>query len=109
VAPWLWLFEVHAVLRHKVSRGELMGAEAVDAWRLLRRQGIRPVHPRGLFERAWALAEALGRPTTYDTVYMAVAEIRGCDLWTADLRLANAVGSTFAWVRTPWSDGSQAC
>lgn len=105
VAPWLWLFEVHAVLRRRVVRGELTDAEAVDAWRLIRRQGIRSVHPRGLLERAWELAVDLGRPTTYDTVYLASAELRGCELWTADVRLINAAGGRFPWIRTPQAAG----
>lgn len=102
VAPWLWLFECHAVLRRKASRQELTDTEARDAWRLLRRQGIHPVHPRGIFDRAWTLAQELDRPTTYDTVYMATAALRGCDLWTADARLAHAA-SRYPWVRLPGS------
>lgn len=102
VAPWLWLFEVHAVLRRKVVRMELTDAEALDVWRLLRRQGIRPIHPRSLFDRAWVVARELARPTTYDAVYLAAAELRGCELWTADARLANAA-SALPWVRTAWA------
>jgi predicted nucleic acid-binding protein len=101
VAPWLWLFECHAVLRRKVWRQELTDAEARDAWRLLRRQAIQPVHPRGIFDRAWAMAQELDRPTTYDTVYMATAELRGCELWTADSRLARLAGARYPWVRLP--------
>lgn len=100
IAPWLWAFETHAVLRRKVARGELTDLEGREAWRILRRQGIRTVHPRGLFERAWIIAAELSRPTTYDAVYLAAAELRGCELWTADQRLVNAVGSRFSWVRS---------
>ena len=100
IAPWLWSFETHAVLRRKVARGELIDAEGREAWRTLRRQGIRTVHPRGLFDRAWAIAAELSRPTTYDAVYLAVAELRGCEFWTADQRLLNAAASKFAWVRS---------
>jgi hypothetical protein len=56
----------------------------------LHRQGIRTVHPRGLFDRAWVLATELGRSNTYDAIYVAAAELRKCELWTADYRLANA-------------------
>lgn len=100
LAPWLLLFEAHSVLRRKVIRRELAEAEARSAWRVLRRQGIGTAHPRGLFDRAWMLATELGRPTTYDAVYMAVAELRGCALWTADARLANAAKRKFPWVRS---------
>ncbi len=99
IAPWLWLFETHAVLRRKVARRELNEDEAEEKWREARRLGIRTVQPRLLFERAWALARELGRPTTYDTVYLAVAEIRGCELWTADRRLVNAAAGRLPWLR----------
>jgi len=59
VVPWLWTFETHAVLRRKVARGELTQREGREAWQTLRREGVRIVHPRGLFDRAWAIAEQL--------------------------------------------------
>jgi predicted nucleic acid-binding protein len=99
VAPWLWQFETNAVLRRKVAGGEFSEAEGRDAWRLIRRQGVRTVHPRGLFDRAWAIAAELGRRTTYDTVYLATADLHGCEFWTADQRLANAARSRFSWIR----------
>lgn len=98
VAPWLLLFEAHSVLRRRVARIEMTEQEARDAWRLLRQQGIRTVHPRGLFDRAWAIAAQLDRPTTSDAAYLAVAELRGCEFWTADSRLAHAAKKKYAWV-----------
>ncbi|MBI3970722.1 MAG: type II toxin-antitoxin system VapC family toxin [Chloroflexi bacterium] len=100
IAPWLWTFETHAVLRRKVWRGELSDEHAREAWRVLRRQGIRIVHPRGLMDRAWTLAAEHARPTTYDTVYLATAELRGCELWTADQRLINALQGQLNWVKS---------
>jgi predicted nucleic acid-binding protein len=99
LAPWLWQFEANAVLRRKVARGEFSEVEGRDAWRIIRRQGVHTVHPRGLFDRAWAIAGELGRPTTYDTVYLATADLRGCEFWTADQRLANAARGRFSWIR----------
>lgn len=32
--------------------------------------------------------------------YLALASILGCDLWTADQRLVNAVTPSHSWVRT---------
>jgi predicted nucleic acid-binding protein len=72
--------------------------EAREGSRILRRQSVRTVHPRGLFDRAWALAVELDSPTTYDAVYLAAAELRRCELWTADERLANAARK-LKWVQ----------
>jgi predicted nucleic acid-binding protein len=37
------------------------------------------------------LAHELQRPAVYDTHYLALADILGCDLWTADERFFNSV------------------
>jgi predicted nucleic acid-binding protein len=100
IAPWLWAFETHAVLRRKVAREEMTDQEAREAWRVLRRQGVQVVHPRGLFDRAWSIAAELSRPTTYDAVYLAVADLRGCEFWTADHRLLNSAGRRYSWMRS---------
>ncbi len=91
----------HAVLRRHVARGNLTESEGKEAWRILGRQGVRTIHPRGLFDRAWEIARNLSRPTTYDAVYLAAAALRECDLWTADRRLVHAAAKRFAWVRSP--------
>ena len=37
---------------------------------------------------------------TYDAHYLALAEIEGCECWTADKRLLNAVKGKISWVRS---------
>ena len=44
----------------------------------------------GQRERAWSLAEELRLPYIYGTTCLALAELRGCEFWTADRRLVNA-------------------
>lgn len=41
--------------------------------------------------RALELAQELQRPAVYDAHYLALADILGCDLWTADERFFNSV------------------
>ena len=52
-----------------------------------------------LLKRAYELATQYNRPTAYDSQYLAVAERLNCEFWTADERLANAVGNDLSWVR----------
>lgn len=99
IAPWLFPFEIHSVLRGKVTRGEVAELEAVQAWRTLRRHAVRTVHPRGLFDRAWAIARELGEAATYDAIYLAVADLRDCELWTADERFASAASRRYPKIR----------
>lgn len=100
IAPWLFVFEVISVLRGKVARGQMTEDEGLQAWRLLRRQGVRTAHPRGLLERARAIASELGRPTAYDSAYLALAELRECELWTADGRFASVARRRYPRVRS---------
>ena len=44
-----------------------------------------------LAQRAFAWTERLQRAAAYDSFYLALAEVRECDLWTVDKRLARAV------------------
>ena len=55
--------------------------------------------PRGLHERALRLAQDYDRPAVYDMHYVALAQLAGCDLWTADQRLINALNGRLALVK----------
>jgi len=49
--------------------------------------------------RALSIATRFKRPKAYDAQYLAVADLLGCELWTADRRLASAVAGELPWVR----------
>lgn len=53
----------------------------------------------GLQRQAYRFAGRFNRPRAYDAQYLAVAAEIGCDLWTADRRLHNAVRNHLPWVR----------
>jgi predicted nucleic acid-binding protein len=55
--------------------------------------------PAGLYERAFDLAQAHGLPSIYDALYVALAEMLGGELWTADRRLLQALAGQLAYVR----------
>jgi predicted nucleic acid-binding protein len=89
-----------SVIRRSVQRGllsELDGSAAVE--NLFNLQ-IEIREPLTLYRHAWQLAVRFQRPTIYDSCYLALADIEACEFWTADRRLANAVG-TLPWVRVP--------
>jgi predicted nucleic acid-binding protein len=105
IVPALFLYEVVAVLRKKVYQGQLAlkdGAAAVD---MLLDADIEPVTAPELHRRAWELAERLHRPTAYDAQYLALAEMEGCEFWTADGRLYHSVKDQFPLIR--WLGGSE--
>lgn len=98
VAPLLWLFETHSVVHRNVAFGLLSEEQGRAAWRVLVRRRVLLLHPERLLDRAWAIAEALSLPPTYDSAYLALAELRGCECWTADPRLFNATRGRFPWL-----------
>ena len=62
------------------------------------RLALRRFATRGLTERIWGLRYNL---TAYDASYVALAEALGCELHTADSRLAAAPGPTRAITLLP--------
>lgn len=98
-APPLLAYEVTSVLRTKVYCGLLTPETGDEAFREIHAQGIRYLAPSNLHVRAWELAKRLHRPAAYDAHYLALAEILGCEFWTADERLFNAARGMLPWIR----------
>lgn len=101
VAPVLFRYEVTAVIRKNIYRGILPPALATDVRANLQSltANIEFMIDDRLLERGYELAEQFNRPTAYDSQYLAVAERLGCEFWTADERLFNAVAQDLNWVR----------
>lgn len=93
----LFFAEVTSVLRESMHFGRILPEEGEDVFQAFEALGIRSVDPPDLQRRAWKLAKEHKRPRAYDAQYLAVAESMGCDLWTADRRLLNAV--PIPWLR----------
>jgi predicted nucleic acid-binding protein len=87
--PHLADSEVANTLRSQVLRGTALELEARDALDRWARLGMRRFAVVGLLARVWELRENL---TAYDATYVALAETIGCELMTADRRLASAPG-----------------
>ena len=99
IAPGLMFTEVTSAIYKRVRRGELSLDDAREALDVALAFGVRLEHELDLHRKALVLAHRLNRPTPYDAHYLALAELRGCELWTADERLYNAVRFEFPWVR----------
>lgn len=88
-APHLIDSEVASGLRRRVSAQRLDGAAgwlALDTWRRL---GMTRYPVFTLLERVWEIRDNL---PAYDASYVALAELLGCSLLTADARLSRAPG-----------------
>lgn len=99
VAPPLFAFEGTSVIRSKTYRGLVPPEEAELMFKALHLLGVRLLYPEGLHQRAWELARRFNRPQAYDSHYLALAEMMGLELWTADECLYNAVKNALPWVK----------
>ena len=91
VAPPMFFAEVASVLRESVYFGRILAEEGEDAFSAFMSLGVRAMDAPDLQPRAWTMAKQHNRPRAYDAQYLAVAATLGCELWTGDRRLVNAV------------------
>ena len=98
-APGLWIYEVTSALCKAVRFGGLKDAEASRCLTQALNLGVRLVAAdEAQVRAAFAWTVRLHRAAAYDSFYLALAESLGCELWTADRRLCNAVD--LPWVRS---------
>ena len=98
LAPSIFGAEVTNALHRKARRGEMDLGDAQRAAGYLV-SAVAPGEPPGLYGRALDLAAAFRLGAVYDGLYVALAELEGCEMWTADRRLVNAVQRDFPQVR----------
>lgn len=98
-APSLLHYEVTSVLRKHVTRRFRTVQESRQALQQALAFDIQHPEPPDLHQRAFDLADQLGRPTAYDAHYLALAAYLNCEFWTADERLVNAVQVDLPWVK----------
>lgn len=99
IAPPHMPVEVVNTIRQKVRRGEITPADAEDALSAFLALPVNIATPEGLYESSLLLAQRFDRPTVYDTHYVALAQIAGCEFWTADKKLLNALGGRLPFVK----------
>jgi predicted nucleic acid-binding protein len=90
-APCLLLVEATNVLHRRAMLGHISLSQATQLLAGLLDMGIEIRESPQIYFRAMELARELQRPAVCDTHYLALADILGCDLWTADERFFNSV------------------
>lgn len=86
-------------LRTTVADRRITEAEADSALAAFLRLPITLLAPEDLYVRAFAFAKIHRLPSIYDSLYIVLAETTNTELWTADRRLLNSIGTTATWVR----------
>lgn len=91
VAPSLLFYEVTNAL-YQQQRNKVLSPETI--WETLELSLDLPitlVNEKNLHLKAREIAMRFNLPATYDAHYLALAEWMDVDLWTADIRLVNAL------------------
>lgn len=99
IAPPMLTFEAPSVIRQAVYNRRMTQEEGDETLQAFLDLTIDILHPAPLVYEAWSVARTLNAPRLYDMYYVALAGITGCELWTADRRLANLAGSRFPFTR----------
>lgn len=97
-APSIWRFELTSILTkavHFQQMSEYSARQVLELIGELRVQLIQPDDELVMQAFEWTLQ--LKRAAVYDSFYLALARRLGCELWTTDRKLANAVSAS--WVR----------
>lgn len=100
IAPVFFEVETDSILRQKASlRRELTADQAQRAFTSLRALPITTKHSPEQRERAWEIAREFQFATVYDATYLALAELRRCEFWTADEKLFKQVRDKLTFVK----------
>lgn len=103
IAPAFCPVEVDSVIRRKSSTGDparrLSPEQAELAFQAVQMVPLRVVEEPLQRRRAWELAKLLELPVVYDSHYLALAELRGCEFWTADEKLYRTAKEKLNYVR----------
>jgi predicted nucleic acid-binding protein len=96
LAPTLLRSQTLSALHEAVQRGELSSDAALDLLHRIWAIKIRLLGDAVLRRRAWAIAEQLGWPQTYDAEYVALTQLQGDAFVTTDKELERRVGGIVA-------------
>lgn len=99
IAPPLFESEIDGILRRRVYLETMTPQAASAALRIVDALQVRIVYNAGTRALARAIAEQLNQIRVYDSTYAALAQARGCDLWTADERFFNSASAALSFVR----------
>jgi predicted nucleic acid-binding protein len=99
IAPPLYEYEVESVLQERIFDKKASVSDIDAALASLGKVGVQLVSMPNLVQRAREIARRYNQPQIYDSLYAALAELRGCEFWTADKRFYNAVRRGLPFVK----------
>jgi predicted nucleic acid-binding protein len=92
IAPALLAFEVLSSIRLAVYSSRIDADTGDGSFAVFRQMPIEIRNPEGLWDRCWDIGKAMNTPRLYDASYLALGDIEGCDVWSADRRFVRFEG-----------------
>lgn len=99
IAPPLFPVEVDSIIRKRVHNGSLTAEEGIRSYTQLDAIPILIVDESELRHRSREIAEQCNQRLVYDSYYAALADLRQCELWTADTRFHRVVKADLLFVK----------
>ncbi|HEY3118951.1 MAG TPA: type II toxin-antitoxin system VapC family toxin [Chloroflexota bacterium] len=99
IAPPAFPSEVSNIARQQMRRGGMSLDDARSVIAEFLNIPITIQAPESMYDRALVLAAEHGLPAMYDALYVALAELLGATLWTADERLLRSLSGKLPFVR----------
>jgi predicted nucleic acid-binding protein len=99
ITPPLFENETESVIQEEVFFGHVSVMDADKALRALDNAGVQIIYDPRVKERARQIARQFNQRRVYDSTYVALAELRGCEFWTADKAFYDAVKSVLTFVK----------
>lgn len=99
IAPPVFESELDSIITRRVFEGRLSRKHAEVVLLRLNALPVETVWSTTIRSRARDIALTFRQSRVYDASYAALAEIRGCDFWTADRAFYNAVRTDLPFVR----------
>jgi predicted nucleic acid-binding protein len=99
IVPPVFESEVDSVISSRAFSRRLTLQQAENAWSGLDDLEVETLNPLGLRRRAREMAHQFNQQRVYDATYAALAELRGCEFWTADHAFYSAVKDELPFVK----------
>jgi predicted nucleic acid-binding protein len=99
IAPPLFEMEIDSIVQIRLSGGLVTVAVADRTLALIDRTPVTILTQPGMRQRAREIARQFNQRRVYDATYAALAQLRGCDFWTADHAFYSQVGATLTFVK----------
>jgi predicted nucleic acid-binding protein len=99
IVPPFFESECDTVILKRVEDGRLGSSDAEKAFAGLDKVIVQTLTHPNLRRHARGIAIRFGLRTAYDAAYAALAELRGCEFWTADREFYDTVKAALPFVK----------